>query len=52
MDDVIYCPICGRNLYATNRVEVEAGEDDSFIFIHDEIPHDDSDIQALGYGIN
>jgi hypothetical protein len=52
MDDVIYCPVCERALFAANALEVEEGEDESYIFIHDNITHSESDMVALGNGIN
>lgn len=48
----IYCPICQRTLTATNKEEVESGEHDGFIFVHDDIDHKESDIDALINGIN
>lgn len=36
-----YCHICGRDLYPENEAEVESGEHDFFIYVHDEVPHDD-----------
>lgn len=45
----IYCPVCGRTIKAINPDEVERGEHDGYIFVHDEIPHDISDIYALEY---
>jgi uncharacterized Zn finger protein (UPF0148 family) len=52
MDGVMYCPICGHEIEASNKKEVENGEHASYIYIHDEIPHEDEDIEALENGIN
>lgn len=49
---LIYCPICQRNITAQNIEEVESGEHDGYIFVHDDVSHDDSDIDALSSGIN
>lgn len=51
-DDVSYCPVCGRNVFAANTAEVEAGEHESYIFVHDNIVHTRDEVEALGYGIN
>lgn len=48
----IYCPICGRTLLATNVEDVRTGKHDGFIYVHDDIDHKDSDIDALNHGIN
>jgi hypothetical protein len=47
----IYCPICQKDIAADNVAEVEAGEHDGFIFVHDDLPHDDGDITALENGM-
>lgn len=46
-----YCPVCGRVLRAVNIGEVESGEHDGYIFVHDEVPHGPDDARALYYGI-
>lgn len=43
----MYCPVCEREIKPCNQDEVESGEHESFIYIHDEIPHEDTDIKAL-----
>ena len=48
----IYCPICGRVIIASNVDEVGSGEHDGYVFVHDDIEHTDSDIDALTAGIN
>lgn len=48
----MYCPICQKNLYPTNIEEVIEGEHDGFIYLHDDIDHEESDIDALFNGIN
>lgn len=45
----IYCPVCGRTIKAINSDEFDRTEHDGYIFVHDEIPHDNSDIDALEY---
>jgi len=51
-DYEIYCPICRHIIEASNIREVEEGEHDSYIFVHDDMPHDDNDTEALSHGIN
>ncbi len=46
-----YCPICARVIVAENIEEVESGEHDSYLFVHDDIVHDDDDIDALENGV-
>jgi hypothetical protein len=46
-----YCPICEIIIEAINTDEVNSGSHESYIFIHDDIPHEDSDIEALDYGL-
>ena len=46
-----YCPVCQRVIIAENKDEVEAGEHDGYIFVHDDIEHSDEDIEALQRGI-
>lgn len=46
-----YCPVCGRAIIADNIKEVESGEHNGYLFIHDDIIHSDSDIEALGRGL-
>ena len=53
-DDVevsIYCPICQRYITASNVSQVRNGEHDGFIYVHDDMPHDDTDIEAINNGI-
>jgi len=47
----IYCPVCGRTIYASNFWEVAAGEHDGYLFVHDEVPHTDDDLKALEWGV-
>lgn len=47
----IYCPVCERKIKAENAEEVKSGDHESYLFIHDDIIHDDYDISALGNGI-
>jgi hypothetical protein len=42
-----YCPICARVIVAENAEEVESGEHDGYLFVHDDIVHGDDDIDAL-----
>lgn len=48
----IYCPICQHTLTAINIDEVASGEHSDYIFVHDNVAHDDDDIDALKNGIN
>lgn len=48
---VVYCPICSRSITAENVTEVNSGEQDSYIFVHDDVVHDADDIQAIGSGV-
>ena len=36
-----YCPFCQRDIEASNTKEVEAGECGEYIFVHDDVPHDE-----------
>ncbi len=36
-----YCPFCKRDIEPINIEEVESGEHDGFIYVHDDIEHDD-----------
>ncbi len=47
----IYCPICGRTVVAVNIKEVENGDDEGYLFVHDDIVHDDTDLEALHAGL-
>jgi len=51
MNSELYCPICARTILADNIEEVESGEHECFIFVHDNIPHMDMDIDALNTGL-
>ena len=51
-DWVIYCPICSREIEAENKQDVDMGWDDSYIFLHDDVVHEKTDIEALSNGIN
>ena len=46
-----YCPICQRVIVAENIEDVESGEHDGYLFVHDDIVHDDDDIDALANGV-
>ena len=46
-----YCPVCGRDITPMNIAEVESGEHDSFIYVHDDIDHSDEDLTALEMGM-
>lgn len=48
----IYCPICKRTITAINLDEVTTGEDSGYVFVHDDIQHNDTDLHALDGGIN
>ena len=50
-DSEKYCPICGRTIVAVNIEDVESGEHDGYLFVHDDIVHDDDDIDALENGV-
>lgn len=47
----IYCPVCARNIEPANADEVSSGEDESFIYVHDDLDHSDSDLEALNAGV-
>ena len=51
-EHIKYCPVCQRHITAENRREVESGEHDSYIFVHDDVLHEDAEIEALENGIN
>lgn len=46
-----YCPVCQRVIIAENKAEVEAGEHEGYIFVHDDTEHSDEEIEALQRGI-
>ncbi len=48
----MYCPICSRVIVASNMEEVKTGEHDGYIFVHDDIVHSDSDLEALNNSLN
>lgn len=52
MSNSIYCPICGRDIEPENEEEVLSGEESGFIYVHDDKPHDETDLDALDSGIN
>lgn len=47
----IYCPVCGRWLTPDNPLDVLVGIADSYVYVHDEIPHSDDDLEALERGV-
>ena len=47
----VYCPVCGKMLEAVNIEDVENGDDDGYLFVHDDIVHDDTDLEALHVGL-
>lgn len=51
-DGFMYCPVCGRELEASNKAEVSAGDHGWHIFVHDDIEHSESDMLALEHGMN
>ena len=50
-DSSIYCPVCGRTIIASNLEEVNSGEHDGYLFVHDDIAHTDDDLKALERGV-
>ena len=46
-----YCPVCGRNITPSNIAEVESGEHDGLIYVHDDIDHSNEDLTALEVGV-
>ena len=50
-DGYVYCPVCGKTLEAVNIEDVENGDDDGYLFVHDDIAHTDSDFDALNTGL-
>ena len=51
MNNEIYCPICKRYITPENQEEVDSGEHEGFIYVHDDIAHGDDDIEALENGV-
>lgn len=51
MSNAIYCPVCGRDIEPENLDEVELGEHDGFIYVHDDIEHGEDDLSALLSGV-
>ena len=52
LEEEIYCPICGRIIQAANKNDVDNGIADCYVFVHDDIIHEDNDIEALSNSIN
>lgn len=52
IDSIIYCPVCGRDIEASNKEEVISGGHNGYVFVHDDLPHEEDDIKALANGIN
>lgn len=50
--DSIYCPVCQRTITAENVDDVKSGLHIDRVFVHDDIKHSDSDMEALDSGIN
>ena len=48
----LYCPVCQQVLIASNVIEVERGEHNGYVFVHEDIPHDDENMAAISAGIN
>ena len=36
-----YCPYCKRDILPSNTEEVEDGDHDGYIFVHDDVDHPD-----------
>jgi len=47
-----YCPVCGRTIVASNIEEFESGDHEGYLFVHDDIVHEEDDLEALQAGIN
>lgn len=43
----IYCGICDRHLEPSNLDEVYSGEDEGFIYIHDDIDHKEDKLEKV-----
>lgn len=48
----LYCPICQRVIIASNIDEVQSGEHDGYVFVHDDVEHSMDEMKALSCGIN
>lgn len=48
----LYCPICQRDIMPSNIQDVRDGIHDGFIYVHDDIAHDDEDVEAINKGIH
>jgi hypothetical protein len=48
----VYCPICQRVVEAINAAEVMSGLEDAYVYIHDNLDHTMSDVEALSMGIH
>lgn len=48
----MYSPICQRDIEPANKEDVETGHDESYIYVHNDLPHSEDEIEALKYGIN
>lgn len=47
-----YCPLCERLLTAINIKEVGDGSNFGYLFVHDDVFHDDDAIEAIDNGVN
>lgn len=46
-----YCPVCQKFIIPSNILDVKSGAHDGFIYVHDDINHDDADLAALEAGV-
>ena len=46
LEDAVYCPVCGRTIMG------EELEDGSMLWVHDDVIHEDDDLEALENGIH
>lgn len=51
MSESIYCPICERHIEPEIIGDLESDDGYSAIYVHDDIAHDDDDLEALGNGL-
>lgn len=51
MSEIIYCPICARHIEPEIIGDLDSDDGCSAIYVHDDIVHDDDDLEALENGV-
>lgn len=51
MTNTIYCPVCGCDIKASMEDGDSESEYDGYIFVHKDVVHSESDLEALIVGV-